>query len=271
MPELTTVATETSLADADEMYFNDVSETPDALNRITWANILATIGTWLGYTKASSSGPTQMEYYEDTDNGSNKVTLKAASSLAANYTATLPSATGILLTDTAIETDPNLASLDDDLVPSSLAAKSYADAKVSDTAYDAGTWNGVTAIAASKNAVRDKIETLQPALSGTYSLASFTDPGNGVASAAMGGTIGTFIHGYVTYTPGTGGTAASTFAVETAIASGTYTDILIVGAGTQGSDLADFYGAFAFFVPTGRKWKHTDTTAAITVLSAIQL
>lgn len=33
-------------------------------------------------------------------------------------------------------------------------------ALVSDTAYDAGSWNGVTGIAPSKNAVRDKVETL---------------------------------------------------------------------------------------------------------------
>lgn len=271
MPELTTVPTETSLADADEMYFNDVSETPDALNRITWANILATLGTWLGYTKASSAGPTQMEYYEDTDNGTNKVTLKAAPSLAANYTATLPSATGVLLTDTAIETDPNLASLENTLVPSSLAAKSYADAKISDTAYNATSWNGVTDIAASKNAVRDKIETLQPALTGTYSLANFTDPGSGVASAAMGGAMGTWIFGSVSYSPSTGSAETVTFAVENAIGAGTYSDTVVVGADMQAGDMAAFYAGFGFWVPTGRKWKHTDAGSPTMILNGIVL
>jgi len=38
--------------------------------------------------------------------------------------------------------------------------QTIADAKVSDTAYDESSWNGVTGIAPSKNAVRDKIETL---------------------------------------------------------------------------------------------------------------
>jgi len=38
--------------------------------------------------------------------------------------------------------------------------KSEVDAKVSDTAYDATSWNGVTGIAPSKNAIRDKIESL---------------------------------------------------------------------------------------------------------------
>lgn len=43
MPEWTTSAYETTLADGDEIPFNDVSETPDAVNRITWANIKAAL------------------------------------------------------------------------------------------------------------------------------------------------------------------------------------------------------------------------------------
>ncbi len=39
---------------------------------------------------------------------------------------------------------------------------------VSDTAYDATSWDGVTSIAPSKNAVRDKLVTLEAALPGTY-------------------------------------------------------------------------------------------------------
>lgn len=48
------------------------------------------------------------------------------------------------------------------------ARKSYVDttiaASISDTAYDATSWNGVTTIAASKNAIRDKIESMATAL-----------------------------------------------------------------------------------------------------------
>jgi hypothetical protein len=40
------------------------------------------------------------------------------------------------------------------------SANAHSDALVSDTAYDATSWNGVTGIAASKNAVRDKIEDI---------------------------------------------------------------------------------------------------------------
>jgi hypothetical protein len=54
-----------------------------------------------------------------------------------------------------------------ELTPSNnkhLTPKKYVDdlvtAAVSDTAYDAGTWNGVTTIAPSKNAVRDKFEAM---------------------------------------------------------------------------------------------------------------
>jgi hypothetical protein len=41
-------------------------------------------------------------------------------------------------------------------------AAGAAAAKVSDTAYDATSWDGVTTVAPSKNAVRDKVETLAP-------------------------------------------------------------------------------------------------------------
>lgn len=47
-------------------------------------------------------------------------------------------------------------------------ANTYADWKVSDTAYDATSWDWVTTIAPSKNAVRDKIETLAPLASPTF-------------------------------------------------------------------------------------------------------
>jgi hypothetical protein len=38
-------------------------------------------------------------------------------------------------------------------------SNAYADARVSDAAYDATSWNGVTTVAPSKNAIRDKIES----------------------------------------------------------------------------------------------------------------
>ena len=38
-------------------------------------------------------------------------------------------------------------------------SNAYADARVSDTAYNATSWNGVTTVAPSKNAIRDKIES----------------------------------------------------------------------------------------------------------------
>ena len=46
------------------------------------------------------------------------------------------------------------------------ATKNYVDLKVSDTAYDATSWNGVTTIAPSKNAVRDQIEAMLTSGSG---------------------------------------------------------------------------------------------------------
>jgi hypothetical protein len=47
-------------------------------------------------------------------------------------------------------------------VQSTGASKSYVDGKVSDTAYNATSWDNVTTIAPSKNAVRDRLEALAP-------------------------------------------------------------------------------------------------------------
>jgi len=79
-------------------------------------------------------------------------------------------------------------------------SNAYADAKVSDTAYDATSWNGVTTIAPSKNAIRDKIQAtgLQEI---TNINASTTNPINvnvtGVSTGLQSGsTSGKGIFGY---------------------------------------------------------------------------
>ena len=68
-------------------------------------------------------------------------------------------------------------------------SNAYADAKVSDTAYDATSWNGVTTIAPSKNAIRDKIQStgLQEI---TNINASTTNPINVTATGASVGITG---------------------------------------------------------------------------------
>ena len=59
----------------------------------------------------------------------------------------------------------------DTVISSQLAIKTYIDAKISDTAYDATTWDAVTTIAPSKNAIRDYLESKIPAgADGTWQL-----------------------------------------------------------------------------------------------------
>lgn len=48
------------------------------------------------WTTASASGQASLQFHEDTDNGTNKVTLQAAASLGGDVVTTLPSATGTL-------------------------------------------------------------------------------------------------------------------------------------------------------------------------------
>lgn len=70
-------------------------------------------------------------------------------------------------------------------------AQAYADGKVSDTAYDATTWNGVTTIAPSKNAVRDKFEALDVIAAGVRTAPNTGTPGQiGIDVTLSGGITG---------------------------------------------------------------------------------
>ncbi len=60
-------------------------------------NPKAVIPQTIPYTAASTSGPASLEFAEDTDNGTNKVTLKAPASIASDADVTLPP-TGTLAT-----------------------------------------------------------------------------------------------------------------------------------------------------------------------------
>lgn len=105
------VSGKTTPVDADELGLID-SAASNALKKLTWANVKATLKTYFdalyqpassaltalasAFTPASSSGPAGLAFAEDTDNGSNKVTLKAPASVASDIDVTLPSTAGTL-------------------------------------------------------------------------------------------------------------------------------------------------------------------------------
>jgi len=65
---------------------------------ITDTTITASGSGMTEWTAASAAGPASLYFSEDTDNGTNKVTVTAPSSLGADYTVTLPAETGTVLT-----------------------------------------------------------------------------------------------------------------------------------------------------------------------------
>lgn len=67
-----------------------------------------------------------------------------------------------------------------------LADTALQPANISDTAYDATSWNGVTTIAPSKNAVRDKIETMDSAIAlNTAKVTNATHSGDMTGDTAL--------------------------------------------------------------------------------------
>lgn len=64
-----------------------------------------------------------------------------------------------------------------------IATLDFANALVSDTAYDTTSWNGVAGIAPSKNAIRDKIESLASSINNPTGDISFNQD-NGITQAA---------------------------------------------------------------------------------------
>lgn len=67
-----------------------------------------------------------------------------------------------------------------------LADSALQSANISDTAYDATSWNGVTTVAPSKNAVRDKIETMDTAIAlNTAKVTNATHTGDVAGDTAL--------------------------------------------------------------------------------------
>lgn len=64
-----------------------------------------------GWTPASSAGPASVAFAEDTDNGSNKITLAGPASLSSDFAQTLPPATGTLALKPTITIRTNSASV----------------------------------------------------------------------------------------------------------------------------------------------------------------
>jgi len=84
--------------------------------------------------------------------------ISVANTSATDYTNTLPAKNWtIAMTSDITGTNSNTNTWDN---ATNTTSNSYADEKVSDTAYDATSWDWVTTIAPSKNAVRDKIDAM---------------------------------------------------------------------------------------------------------------
>jgi hypothetical protein len=127
---------------------------------------LTTLAT--AFTSASATGPAALALHEDTDNGVNKVTLTAPSSIASDKAVIFQDVAGTVYvssgSDVAV-TDGGTGASTAGAARTNLGAASIAgdtftgDVLVPDEAYDATGWDGDLSVP-TKNAVRDKIESL---------------------------------------------------------------------------------------------------------------
>jgi hypothetical protein len=89
-------------ADDDEVLVKDTSDTTDdaagTVKRNSYLNLLGTALAAIrsAFTPASGSGPASLALAEDTDNGSNTVSIAAPAAVASNKTASLQDVTGTL-------------------------------------------------------------------------------------------------------------------------------------------------------------------------------
>ena len=89
-------------ADNDEVLVKDTSDTTDdavgTVKRNSYLNVLGPVLTGLrsAFTPASAAGPASLAFAEDTDNGSNTVSIAAPAAVTSDRTATLQDVTGTL-------------------------------------------------------------------------------------------------------------------------------------------------------------------------------
>ncbi len=124
---------------------------------------------------------------------------------------------------------------------------------VSDTAYDATSWNGVTGVAPSKNAVRDKIEALPVAVAGAYDATSWNGDTNAPTKDAVRDKIETLSGGSPAGSTGEVQFNNTTFGAESAFAWDASSKTLKVntaGAGYQVTNTAGIAHGRTDWAPT---------------------
>ena len=102
----------TSVASGDLLEIVDISDTTDSAEgsskKITQTNLTAPERVRLDnletvVNNASASAPASLDLHEDTDNGTNKITITAPSAIASDKVITLPDETGEVITDASTE------------------------------------------------------------------------------------------------------------------------------------------------------------------------
>lgn len=207
--ELPALTATTTLDDTDILYVvKDPGGAGEADRKITGANVKASVVTQTITDGVTSTAPSEDAVFDalagkqPLDADLTALAAAGNSAILAGTTAQFTTTAALTLAAAAPAASPALTG--NPTAPTQtagnnstrIATTAYADALVSDTAYNASSWDAVTGIAPSKNAVRDQMELkaplASPALTGNPTAPTQTAGNNStrIATTAYVDTLG---------------------------------------------------------------------------------
>ena len=153
---------------------------------------LDAVGGMTEWTAADAAGPASLDFHEDTDNGTNKITLVAPAALGSDFTLVLPAASDTLVGKATSDTFTN-KTFNANGTGNSLTNVEVADFAPGVVDTDLSSVSGSDDTLASAKAIKTALDLkaplASPVLTGTPTIPSFASAGHNHTNAAGGGQL----------------------------------------------------------------------------------